>query len=253
MNGLLRHPLRVTGRLFWFIGVVLAALADFLIHCAFRKKNAALPVRALWLHRASRRALKIFRLEPQVAGPVPSRGLLVTNHLGYLDILVLSAVTPAIFVAKRGVKFWPLVGWLAQLGGTLFVDRARRSSVGNSNDEIQAALDSGALVVLFAEGTSSNGAGVLPFKSALLEPAARSPQPLSTGCIQYALEDGDVRNEVCYWGDHTFFPHLLNLLGRRAVRAAVRFAEFPRTGADRKTLARELREEILRLKTDRVP
>lgn len=121
------------------------------------------------------------------------------------------------------------------------------------NREIQDALDSGALVVLFAEGTSSNGDGVLPFKSALLEPAAESSLPLSVACIQYALDDGDAGREICYWGGHTFFPHMLNLLGKRTVRATVRFAEFPRTGADRKTLARELREEVMRLKMATAP
>ena len=244
--------LRVIGRLFRIAGVVLVGLMDFPFRCAFHKNNSRFR-RAAWLQRTSRRVLKIFPLTPQVSGPVPSRGLLVSNHLGYLDILVLSAITPAVFVSKREVKFWPVFGQFAQLGGTLFVDRERRAQVGHVNDEIQAALDGGALVVLFPEGKSSNGADVLPFKSALLEPAARRTGPLSVACIQYALNDGDAGGEICYWGDHTFFPHLLNLLGKRAVRVAVRFAEFPRTGAYRKTLARDLREEILRLKADPLP
>ena len=125
--------------------------------------------------------------------------------------------------------------------------------VGRVNDEIQAALNQGALVVLFPEGASSNGQTVLPFKSALLEPAAQPAHPLSVGAIQYTIEDGDVGDEVCYWGDHTFFPHLLNLLGKRAVRATVRFAPVQRTGADRKQLARQLRGEILRLKNSCIP
>ena len=134
------------------------------------------------------------------------------------------------------------------MGGTLFVDRDRRVQVGRVNDEIQAALNQGALVVLFPEGSSSNGQTVLPFKSSLLEPAAQSAHPLSVGAIQYAIEDGDVAREVCYWGDHTFFPHLLNLLGKRAIRATVSFAPVQRTGADRKQLAVQLRGEILKLK-----
>ena len=77
MNGLRRHPLRVTGRVFWFVGVVLAALADYPAHCAFREKKAKLSARALWLQRHSRRALRIFQLRPQAGGPVPARGLLV--------------------------------------------------------------------------------------------------------------------------------------------------------------------------------
>ena len=174
MNGLCRHPLRVTGRFLWFVGVVLAAVFDFLLHNAFRPEKSTPAARALWVQRHSRRVLKIFKLEPRVAGPVPTRGLLVSNHLGYLDILVLASITPAVFVSKREIKSWPVVGWLAQMGGTLFVNRERRVQVGRVNDEIQAALNQGALVVLFPEGTSSNGQTVLPFKSSLLEPAAQS-------------------------------------------------------------------------------
>ena len=238
MKGLLRHPLRVTGRFLWFVGVVLAASFDFLFQCAFRPKNSAPAARALWLQRHSRRVLKIFKLKARVEGPVPTHGLLVSNHSGYLDI----------FVAKREIKSWPVVGWLTQMGGTLFVNRERRAQVSRVNDEIEAALNRGALVVLFPEGASSNGQTILPFKSSLLEPAVQPTYPLSVSAIQYAIEDGDAGGEVCYWGDHTFLPHLLNLLGKRAVRATVRFATVQRTGADRKQLARQLRGEILRLK-----
>ena len=250
MKGLPRHPLRVTGRFLWFVGVILAASFEFLFQCTFRPKKSAAAARALWLQRNSRRVLKIFKLEARVSGLVPASGLLVSNHSGYLDIFVLASLAPAVFVAKREIKSWPVVGWLTQMGGTLFVDRERRVHVGEVNDKIQAALDRGALVVLFPEGGSSNGQTVLPFKSSLLEPAAQSADPLSVSAIQYTIEDGDAGDEVCYWGGHTFFPHLLNLLGKRAVRATVRFAPFQRTGADRKQLALQLRGEILKLKTE---
>ena len=253
MNGLRSHPLRVTGRFLWFIGVVLAAVFDFLFRCAFRSNNSTPAARAVWLQRHSRRVLKIFNLETHIEGPVPARGLLVSNHQSYLDIFVLASIAPAMFVAKREIKSWPVIGWLTQMGVTLFVDRTRRVQVGRVNDEIQAALDRGALVVLFPEGTSSNGQTVLPFKSSLLEPAVQPTYPLSVSAIQYVIEDGDAGGEVCYWGGHTFLPHLLNLLGKRAVRATVRFATVERTGADRKQLARQLRGEIWSLKNGCVP
>ena len=248
MKGPRRHPLRVTGRFLWFVGIVLVASSDYLFRCAFRPKNSVPVARALWLQRHSRRVLKIFNLEAHVEGPVPARGLLVSNHLGYLDIFVLASIAPAVFVAKREIKSWPVIGWLTQMGGTLFVDRERRVHVGQVNDEIEAALKRGALVVLFPEGGSSNGKTVLPFKSSLLEPAAQPAHALSVSALQYAIEAGDVAGEVCYWGDHTFFPHLLNLLGKRTVHATVRFAPVQRTGANRKQLAVQLREEILKLK-----
>jgi 1-acyl-sn-glycerol-3-phosphate acyltransferase len=248
MRGFRRHPFRVTGRFFWFAGEVILAVVDFLFHCAFRSKKSGLARRALWLQRVSRRVLRIFKLEPQVTGPVPSSGLLVSNHLSYLDVLVLMAITPAIFVAKREVKYWPVIGWLATLAGTLFIDRERRSDVWQLTGEIQTVLNQGTLVILFPEGTSTNGQGVLPFKSSLLEPAVRQTHPITVGCVGYALDDGDVSEDICYWGDVTFFPHMLNLLSKRAVRASVRFARFERGGTDRKELARQLRLEVLKLK-----
>jgi 1-acyl-sn-glycerol-3-phosphate acyltransferase len=168
--------------------------------------------------------------------------------LSYVDILVLSALTPSIFVAKSEVKHWPVFGWFARLGGTLFTDRARRAQVGPLAKALRTSLDQGALVVLFPEGTSSDGQNVLPFKSALLEPATNYSYPLSASLIEYQLEDGDVSEEVCYWKDMTFVPHLINLLSKRRIEASVRFSELRQRREGRKELARQLHSEVLKLK-----
>jgi lyso-ornithine lipid O-acyltransferase len=236
-----------------FIDVVVVALADYVFSCTFARKLPKRVARALWLQRHSRRALRIFEVRISIAGLVPAAGLLVSNHLSYVDVLVISSITPASFVAKREVKFWPVLGLLAQMAGTVFVDRQRKTQVAQTNSQIQAALDSGALVVLFPEGTSSDGHTVLPFKSALFEPAAGRTQSVTLGCIQYALDDGDAGAEISYWGGHTFFPHLLNLLGHRGFRVAIRFAPFSSPAADRKELARVSHEEILKLKEACIP
>jgi 1-acyl-sn-glycerol-3-phosphate acyltransferase len=116
------------------------------------------------------------------------------------------------------------------------------------NAAVQTALDGGALVVVFPEGTSSDGQTVLPFKSSLLEPATRQIHSLSISLIQYELDDGDAGNDVCYWGDVTFFAHLLNLLSKRTFRASVRFAPIPSIDPSRKELAQQLHSEMLKLK-----
>lgn len=248
MKSLRRHPFRASARLIWFGFEVMFAILLYGVTaaCAPGKKRRA--ARALWLHRASRRHLKIFGYAAAVAGPVPRRGLLVANHLSYLDILAIAAVTPAIFVSKADVRGWPLFGWLASLAGTVFVERERRAHVGEVNDEIQKALDDGALVVVFPEGTSSNGTTVLPFRTSLLEPAARGNHPISTGWLHYELPDGDASEEVCYWGDHTFFPHLLNLTSKKSVHATICFGSFQKQTGDRKELARQLNAEVMKLK-----
>jgi 1-acyl-sn-glycerol-3-phosphate acyltransferase len=146
------------------------------------------------------------------------------------------------------VRGWPVFGWFAKCGGTLFVDRERRAQVGKTTNEIQTALDQGALVVLFPEGTSSNGETVLPFKSSLLEPAARQTHSLFASLIQYKIDDGDVGEEICYWKDMTLVPHLINLLSKKKIYASVRFTQIREGSPDRKELARQLHSEILRLK-----
>ena len=109
---------------------------------------------------------------------MPSSGLLVSNHLSYLDIVVLSSIRPCVFVAKRDVARWPLFGWLAHAAGTIFVDRERRFSTEFVNG-IHEAIAAGLPVVLFPEGTSSDGSTVLPFKSALLESAVQLRSPVA--------------------------------------------------------------------------
>jgi len=248
VKALLKHPIRVSRRLLWICGEIILAALTFAGRCAFRPKKAALASRALWLQFSSRRFLRIFGVTYQTSGDIPVRGLLVSNHLSYLDVLLLAAITPAVFVAKREVKFWPVFGWFASLVGTVFVHREKRTQVGQINDEIQSALDQNVLVILFPEGTSSNGRTILPFKSSLLEHATNRSQPLSLAVIEYGLDDGDVVEEVCYWRDMTFFPHAVNLTSKRSVRATVRFARVENPVADRKYLARQLHEEMIRLK-----
>lgn len=204
--------------------------------------------RAVCLHHGCRRVLRVVVDRIEVLGPRPVHGLLVSNHLSYLDILVLSAISPGVFVSKHEVKAWPLLGWFAMLGGTVFVQRERRGQVGEISARIHALLEQGQLVILFPEGTSGDGESVLPFKSSLLEPATGLKQPVFTAGIDYFLAGGSVKNDVCYWGDMTFLPHFLRLLGRRFVQARVNFKEIPLPAGNRKELARQLYAEVVQLR-----
>ncbi len=220
MDGWMRNPLRVAGKLAWLSVELVVAAVDFARRRLWRTGPGAAG-RALWLQQSSRRLLRVLGIVPVQMGRAPSGGLLVSNHLGYLDVLVLSSLAPAVFVAKAEVRNWPVFGWFARQAGTVFVQRERRSRAGREADEIAERLEAGALVVLFPEGTSSDGRVVLPFKSSLLEPAVARGHPLAAAAIHYELDDGRVDDEVCYWRDMTLVPHLLNLLGKRTVRASV--------------------------------
>ena len=202
--------IRAAGRLIWFAWDVVVDIVDYFFTTAFVSQKSKRLARAAWLSRSSRRHLKIFGYSASVAGEIPKAGLLVSNHMSYLDILAICSAAPAVFVSKADVRRWPLFGWLAALGGTVFIERERRTHVGEVNREIEDALAGGALVVVFPEGTSSDGTDVLPFRASLLEPALRGGHEITTAWLHYELTDGDAKQEVCYWGDHTFFPHLIN-------------------------------------------
>src|SRR5205814_4863197 len=156
---------------------------------------------------------------------------------------------PCVFVAKRDVTRWPLFGWLAHAAGTIFVDRERKFSSPKVVNDIREAIAGGSVVVIFPEGTSSDGSTVLPFKSALLESAVQLRSPITAASIDYALDDGSVADEVCYWRDMTFVPHLLNLFSKREIRATCAFSDPKIRVGNRKEIASELRGEIMSMRS----
>jgi len=222
---------------------------DFALSTLRHGGSLPLRERTLWLQRSCRRLLRVLSLQVDASGPRPHAGLLVSNHLSYTDILVLASLMPTVFVAKNEVRHWPVFGWYGRLAGTLFVRRTRRSDVARLAAQMNDVLEGGHLLILFPEGTSSNGRQVLPFKSSLLEPVDRGKHPVFAGCLEYELPDGAVESDVCYWGDMTFFPHLLKLMTRRRIHALVRFAEIRQPAGGRKELARQLHQEVTRLKS----
>lgn len=229
------------------MGCVSLCLAECLLRRASRRLSAT--SRSDIMHRWSTRILSVMRVQVRVAGPVPLRGLIVSNHLSYLDILVLSAVTRCLFVSKREVKWWPMVGWVAAMTGTVFVDRSRRSQTHRVRTEMQDRLHAGERLVLFPEATSSNGRQLLPFYSSLFESAVADAVPATATYLSYELApgEGDPVMDVCYWGDMTLLPHVIKLLTKTKVQAYVAFADKPRTFSHRKQAALEMQRQIQEL------
>jgi len=227
------------------VAITLATAAvDFGLRLGLTGKSRDRRARCEWNSRWSRRLLRCIHLHAEYSGEPPRAGLLVSNHMGYLDIIVLSARQPAVFVSRADVRGWPVFGFLTQLAGTLFIRRERRGDVAPLNEQMAAGLRAGLVVVVFPEGTSSDGRQVLPFFSSLLQPAVTVGCPVTPAFIRYELDDGSVAEEVSYWGDMTFGPHFLNLLTKRAIRAHVRFGAARPPGDDRKPLARELQQAV---------
>src|SRR6516162_378895 len=232
-----------------FVFFSMVALGEILLVIPLVRKERRLVVRATWLHLWCRFACRVLGIHRVIRGPMPRSGLLVCNHLSYIDIVVLSSFTPCVFVAKRDVSGWPLFGWLARAAGTIFVDRRRRLAARDAVESMQKAIRNGALVVIFPEGTSSDGVTVLPFKSALLEPALELGCRVTAGAIDYSLPyGGSVGDEVCYWRDMTLAPHLLNFFAKPRVEVRLTISQFQPRG-DRKRIACELRDQIAKLRS----
>lgn len=242
---MLRHPLRVLGRLAWFLWVAARALADYFL-CYYLRGRRGYRERAKWAHRWAISFANCLHLELDISGAPIQEGVLTANHMGYLDIVALSAIQPLVFVSKSQVRHWPVIGALAACAGTLFVDRRRKSDVARLGPAFAPVINEGVTLVLFPEGTSTGGESVLPFMPSLLEPAAQNGWPVAPAWISYSLPEGEgsVPDEVAYWRDMTFLPHFLNLLSKSAIRVRVVAGPPAPAGLHRKELARLLRERV---------
>jgi 1-acyl-sn-glycerol-3-phosphate acyltransferase len=203
-----------------------------------------------WYHQRVCRLMGVrVKVEGQLARGAPV--LLIANHASWLDIPVISAAAPVSFVAKKEVASWPFVSWLARLQRTVFVDRNRRTSVGGTTDEMTSRLAAGDNLVLFAEGTSSDGGRVLPFKTSLLAAAKPSrTAETSTTVVQtlaivythiHGLPIGRSDRPVVGWyGDMDLPGHVWKLLECAPIDVTVRLGQpVPLDAfANRKELAR---------------
>lgn len=119
-----------------------------------------------------------------------------------------------------------------------------------AQSELQEVLANGECVVLFPEGTTTDASHVLPFRSPMFQAAIESAATLTPCAISYALVDGDVGSELCYWGDMTLLPHLLNLFTKQNIRCSISFGKQVAATGDRKTLADDLQWRVAALKVE---
>jgi len=242
MNSL--RVLRAAGRFLLLILVIFCGVA---IYPAFFFKKNTLEGKIAWMQWMARRFLWIMNARVSVEQPVPERGLIVSNHLGYVDILVIGSLCPALFVAKSDVQNWPVFGALTKMSGTLFVNRTARSAVAQQVNWIAVPLNAGIPVVLFPEGTSSDGTGVLPFRSSLLEAALETKSIITPAAISYSSEQKNAGPEIAYWGEMTLLPHLFSLFARPGFEALLSFGESRIPTGNRKEEAVTLHTEVSRI------
>lgn len=236
----------------------LTVLAVSLVQCVASFWFVRLPrhptdrQRAAWLHRCCKMVFGRLGFCRTVVGELPHSGLLVSNHLSYLDVLVYGATLPCVFVSKQEVRSWPMLGLLAALGGTIFIDRASPASAAAATLRIQKLLADGVLVLIFPEGSSSDGSSVLRFYPFLFEPAIRRKAPVTAAAIRYSASPHAAEKELCYYGDIRFGPHLLQTLQLPAICASIHFAAPTERYSNRKVAAVSTREEVAALRGIRI-
>ncbi len=179
----------------------------------------------------SRIALALLGLRIRVNGNTPLRPdhggcLIVSNHLSYLDILIISSLVPSVFITSVELKRTPVLGVLARLGGSLFVERRSPSGLKREIEAISLVLAEGFPVVLFPEGTTSNGEDVQQFKNSLFDAAVLSGSDIFPLCLRYTKLNGKPitdanRDAVFYYGEMTFIRHLPRLLSQKSVEVDV--------------------------------
>jgi lyso-ornithine lipid O-acyltransferase len=211
---------------------------------------------ALWLQASCRGVIAALNIDCLAEGQPPSRGLVVANHLSYLDIVILSGIMPCFFVAKAEVDRWPFFGWAARAGGTLFLDRTSLAGANRVAAQMSERLEHPIPALLFPEGTSTDGSEVLRFHSRLIQPATRMGAPIAAAAIRYKIMNGPApetpeekpERELCWYGDAGFLTHLWNVLGMPSCEAVVQFGE-PRIYANPRAAAQQTRAEIIAMRS----
>jgi 1-acyl-sn-glycerol-3-phosphate acyltransferase len=202
--------------------------------------------RAAWTWRHARRFAAAVGMQVMIEGDPGDAEAWVGNHLGYLDIVGLGTVRPAAFVSKADVRRWPIIGGLASRSGAVFLERERRMAVGHAVAAMSERVAAGVPVIFFPEGTSSGGGSVLPFHASLFGPAVERGWRLAPFALGFeTVSDGGA--EPTYWGDMTFGPHFVRLLGHGGLRMRIRFGEVVRVEKDRKEAALVWRERVAAL------
>lgn len=244
-RGAWRPVSRLTGIVVWTGGMLGVLLLGMWITTPWRRRRLA------WRNRIVRQWARgmawIVNMRVRVSGTPPRPPFfLVTNHVSYVDIVLLFGHVDTVFVAKRQLQAWPVVGYLTRLVGTIFIDRERRRDAKRVLEAIDQRIGEGDGIVVFPEGTSSDGADVYPLKSALFEWAAQRDHPVHVATIHYATDPDHppARDAICWWGSMTFVPHVLELCRLPGFQATLHFADAPVVGNDRTALAVRAREAI---------
>ena len=201
----------------------------------------------------SRGMLDVMGIDLTVRGQPPVHGplLLVANHISWLDILVIHAARHCRFVSKADVKRWPLVGTLATGAGTLYIERESRRDAMRVVHHMAESLKAGDILAVFPEGTTSDGAALLPFHANLIQAAISAGAPVQPLALQFLdVGTGQISRGPLYLDEDTLVGSVWRTLTGPRINAVVSFGEPELAqGRDRRAWAAALRAQVAQLRT----
>ncbi len=235
-------------RLVLRIGRMVLHLMDGITTCAVVFPFIGTEKRNRHVRNWSRKLLAICNVSVQVAqgSAVPlEHGMIVCNHISWLDIFVINALYPCRFVAKAEIRSWPLAGWLVAQAGTVFIARGNKRELRTIFKGLVHALQDGQRVAFFPEGTTAAQGTLLPFHANLYEAAVDGKVKVQPFALSYVDPDGQPHQSVDFIGDMTFAQSVVNILDGKPVRARLAVLEpLQGAGAHRRELAAATREAI---------
>lgn len=221
----------------------------FILYTSFPKFTARQRTQAI--RRWSRQLLATLNIRVAcVEEPAewPARCMLVTNHVSWLDVFAILAVAPCVFVAKSEIRRWPLVGRLVTLVGTHYIERGKGRHAHKIGRDIADAIESGTMIGLCPEGTTTDGDRLLKFHTALFQPAIDARAALQPAAIRYVDAHGQRTKAASYVDAHTLVGSVWRIAGEPRMTVELRFgAPLPAEGYNRRDLARDAREAIAAL------
>lgn len=181
------------------------------------------------------------RLQPQPASPA----LIVCNHISWLDIFVINTLHPCRFVAKSDIRSWPLIGWLCEHTGTIFIARGKARDVRRIYEGLVKSIHDGERVAFFPEGTTAPQGVVLPFHANLFEAAIEAEVPVQPYAIRYLDADGSLHTSADFIGEMTFVQSVIAIMkGGGMTAELVRLPAIATEGAHRRELAKAAHDAI---------
>lgn len=194
----------------------------------------------------SKTAVRILGLKIQTKGIAPTQpAMLVANHISWLDIFVLGSVMDIRFLSKAEVRKWPVIGWLADRAGTLFIARGQSGAAQQASQHLAQVIRQGDHVLFFPEGTTTDGTSIRRFHARLFAPALEADVPIQPIALFYPDQQGQANQIIPYINDATLLGNLWSIAGEPQLQAKVEFLSLVETkNQARKAIASQCEERI---------